>query len=164
MVRLVDNHISRTAGRENASPRVEFSRLRNIKLHEYAIRFMFGGTISVICAIIGHQTNSYLGGVFTAFPAILLASLTLIGHHDGDGQSSEDAEGGVLGALAFIPTALLIAFLLPKVAGSVALVLSLLFWFVVSCGVYMVTLRFAGQHSDNEPHSDPQVESSSSSG
>jgi hypothetical protein len=59
-------------------PRFQPGRIKEARLRDYAIRFVFGGTISVVAALIGAVVEEPIGGIFTAFPAIMLASLTLI--------------------------------------------------------------------------------------
>ena len=122
-------------------PSLEVSKLRDVRLKDYGIRFAFGGAISVLAALIGVWTTSRLGGVFTAFPAILLASLTLIGEKSGREQSAEDAEGGVLGAIAFVAAAAFIALTVTRVAGIVSLLASLCLWLAIAIGVYLVCIK-----------------------
>jgi hypothetical protein len=111
--------------RDVSRPGLDLGKLRQVKLPDLALRFAFGGAASVLAALLGHWVTQRFGGIFTALPAVLLASLTLIGRRDGDEPSAEDAEGGVLGACAFVGSAVLLALLLPRVAGAVALVLAL---------------------------------------
>jgi len=49
-----------------------------LKFHEHAIRFVFGGVVSVLASLVAREYGASLGGVFLAFPAILPASLTLV--------------------------------------------------------------------------------------
>lgn len=122
-------------------PRLNLARLKQAKLKDYAIRFAFGGVISVIAALLGHWITTRFGGIFTAFPAILLASLTLIGEHDGREQSAEDAEGGVAGAAALVVCALFIALTVTRLAGATSLVLALLLWLALALAGYAVGVR-----------------------
>lgn len=122
-------------------PSVEIARLRQIRFRDYAIRFVFGGTISVLAALLGQWVTPRFGGVFTAFPAILLASLTLIGKKDGHEASAEDAEGGVLGAIAFVAIACFIAVTLASISGAASLCLSLLIWVALAVGLYLLCIK-----------------------
>ncbi|MGH2480306.1 MAG: DUF3147 family protein, partial [Ktedonobacteraceae bacterium] len=54
---------------------MDISQLRQIKIRDYALRFLFGGTVSVLASLIALWTTERIGGIFTTFPAILLASL-----------------------------------------------------------------------------------------
>jgi uncharacterized membrane protein (GlpM family) len=120
---------------------LEFSRLKKVKRRDYAIRFVFGGTISILAALIAHWTNTRIGGIFTAFPAILLASLTLIGRQEGNQQAEADAQGGVLGAIALVVTALVLSITLGLLAGALALLLALVVWLVGSVGLYLLSAK-----------------------
>jgi hypothetical protein len=91
----------------------------------------FAGTCSaapsVLAALLGHWVSLRFGGIFMALPVVLLASLTLIGRRDGDEPAAEDGEGRVVGACACAGSAVLLALLLPRVAGALAL------WLVLGC-------------------------------
>lgn len=137
-----DHHDKPAPGARDVSrPRLDLSKLRQVKLKDYAIRFVFGGAISVIAALLGHWVTPRFGGVFTAFPAILLASLTLIGKKQGREQSAEDAEGGVLGAIAFVGIAAFIAATLAYISGAASLFLALAIWFAVAVGLYLLCIK-----------------------
>ncbi|GCF10297.1 DUF3147 family protein [Dictyobacter arantiisoli] len=120
--------------------KVDFSQLRHIQWKDYAIRFLFGGIISVIAALIGHWINPRIGGIFTAFPAILLASLTIIRRQDGKHDAEADARGGIIGAISFVLTAIFVSVTLGVMAGTVSLLLGLVLWFV--CGIALYAICF----------------------
>ncbi len=138
----------RPSDREHASdeadasqPRFDLSRLRESKLKDYAIRFLFGGAISVLAALIGHWITPRFGGVFTAFPAILLASLTLIGKHTGDEPSAEDAQGAAAGGLALVVMAIFIALTITRIPGAAALFAALGVWLIVAVAIYAAGVK-----------------------
>jgi hypothetical protein len=126
---------------DGSRPRLDLARLKQAKLKDYAIRFTFGGAVSVIAALLGYWITPRFGGIFTAFPAILLASLTLIGEHDGREQSAEGAEGGVAGALALVACAFFIALTVTRLPGAVSLVLALLLWLALALAGYALGVR-----------------------
>ena len=131
-----------SGGEQDVSrPRIQLSSLKNARVKDYAIRFAFGGAVSVIASLIGKWTNVPFGGVFTAFPAILLASLTLIGEKQGREQSAEDAEGGVLGAFAFVIAAIFIANTVMYISGAASLLLALSIWTVLAVALYLLAIR-----------------------
>jgi hypothetical protein len=121
--------------------KLNFSQLRGIRLRDYAIRFLFGGTISVIAALIGQWATGRIGGIFTAFPAILLASLTLINQEDGKQASAMDAQGAVLGAVALVLASILLSVTLGALAGAWSLLLGLGAWLVCSVGLYFLSVK-----------------------
>src|SRR5215210_3622314 len=79
--------------RDHFIPRVQLGRIKEARFKDFAIRFAFGGAISVIAALIGAVSNESIGGLFTAFPAILVASLTLIDKQEDREHASYDAVG-----------------------------------------------------------------------
>lgn len=122
-------------------PHIERAKLHQIKLKDYALRFLFGGGVSVVAALLGHWVTPRFGGLFTAFPAILLASLTLIGKKEGREPSAEDAQGGVVGALALVGTAAFLAVTLPILAGVVSLLAALVLWLLLGLGLYLLGVK-----------------------
>jgi hypothetical protein len=145
-------------GQDVSRPRLDVQKLREATVKDYAIRFVFGGAVSVLAALISHWTTGRFGGIFTAFPAILLASLTLIGHHEGQEAAAEDAEGGVVGALALAATAALLAVTLPRMPGVVALLASLALWLLITIGLYALAVRvgWLRTYAHEEPPRQPR--------
>jgi hypothetical protein len=50
--------------------KVDFSTLGQTKWRDYAVRFLFGGLITVIAGIIAKKFGPGIGGLFLAFPAM----------------------------------------------------------------------------------------------
>jgi uncharacterized protein DUF3147 len=61
----------------------EFSRLRQTGWPEYALRFVFGGVVTVITGWIAQRFGPVIGGLFLSFPAIFPASVTSNGTSNG---------------------------------------------------------------------------------
>lgn len=142
------------ASRDASRPRLDLGKLRGIKFKDLVIRFMFGGTLSVFAAWIAHVTSLRFGGIFAAFPVVLLASLTIIGKREGAEPAAEDAQGGVAGACAFLVSASPLAFMLTRVPGGAALVAALAGWGVLAlllyyAGVAVGWLRTPGEQPDH---------------
>jgi hypothetical protein len=72
---------------------VDWSSLKKTKLHEYAVRFIFGGAITAITGIITKKWGPAVGGLFLAFPAIFPASATLIEKHEKQKKQRAGMEG-----------------------------------------------------------------------
>jgi uncharacterized membrane protein (GlpM family) len=119
----------------------DFSQLKHIELKDYVVRFLFGGAISVLAALVSQLTNGRIGGIFTAFPAILLASLTIISREDGKHETEEDARGGIVGAIAFVITAIVLSLTLKLLAGALALLLALVVWLLCAVGLYVLSYK-----------------------
>jgi hypothetical protein len=59
-----------------------FSALRKTKWYEYAMRFLLGGTVTVVAGFLAKHYGLVFGGLFLAFPAIFPASATLADKHE----------------------------------------------------------------------------------
>ena len=57
------------------------SGLRQTRWHEYLIRFVLGGAMTVVAGLIAARFGPVVGGLFLAFPTIFPASATLIEKH-----------------------------------------------------------------------------------
>ena len=122
--------------RNHFIPRFQLGRIKEARFRDFAIRFAFGGTISVVAALIGAVSKESIGGIFTAFPAILVASLTLIDKQQDREHASYDAVGATLGAVGFISCAVIISRTLEQWPVAASLGTGLLIWLVVSVGLY----------------------------
>ncbi|HSN28002.1 MAG TPA: DUF3147 family protein, partial [Kofleriaceae bacterium] len=72
-------------------PRLSPGKLKQVAWWEYALRFAFGGTITVLTGLLNTWLGPAVAGMFLAFPAILPASLTLVKQHDGRKKAADDA-------------------------------------------------------------------------
>ncbi len=107
--------------------RLDFSAIGETRWHEYAIRFLFGGVITVIAGLLAQRYGPAFGGLFLAFPAIFPASLTLIEKHEkrkgerkgaaADAQAKRaagsDAEGSAIGSIGLFVFAFLVWVFIP---------------------------------------------------
>lgn len=57
---------------------VDWSALRGIPWHQYALRFAVGGVATAAAGAIANASGPVFGGLFLAFPALFTASATLI--------------------------------------------------------------------------------------
>jgi len=106
----------------------DFSALKIVKFHEYAIRFFFGGLVTALAGVIAKHYGPVIGGLFLAFPAIFPASATLIEKHEiqkkqragldgtrrGREAASVDAAGASLGAIGLVAFAVIVWRYLPS--------------------------------------------------
>jgi hypothetical protein len=79
---------------------INLSSLKEIKPHEYAVRFLFGGLATVAAGLIARKCGPGAGGLFLAFPAIFPASATLIENHEKERKASIGSDGRARGRLA----------------------------------------------------------------
>lgn len=128
-----------------------FSALRDTQWHEYLIRFVLGGGATALTGLIAKIYGPETGGLFLAFPAIFVASATLIEMHErkrkekcglrgrrrGMEAAALDASGAALGSLALVVFALLI-WLLPPNWGAFALLTAFVAWCAVAVGLWSI--------------------------
>jgi hypothetical protein len=120
--------------------KLDFSQLKDIRIRDYLIRFLFGGAVSVLAQLIAQWTTGRFGGIFTAFPAILLASLTIINRKSGREAAENDARGGIVGAIAFVITAIVLSVTLKWLVGW-SLLLALIVWLICGLGLYRLCVK-----------------------
>ena len=114
--------------------------LRKDTPKDYAIRFAFGGIITLITGVITMAYGPVVGGLFLGFPAILPASLTLVKKHEGEEAAGEDAMGAIMGSgglMAFGAVVWGLAVRLPAwlvllCAGATWLIVSVVLWTILS--------------------------------
>jgi hypothetical protein len=125
---------------------VDLRALKMTKWSEYALRFLFGGAITVITGVLAELYGPEFGGLFLAFPALFAASATLIEKHErerkrrsgiaktirGRQAAALDARGVTMGSIGLIGFALVVWKLLPIWSGAYTLLTALAVWFVIS--------------------------------
>jgi hypothetical protein len=124
----------------------DFSSLRGTKPHEYAVRFFFGGLITLAAGLIAKRYGPSLAGLFLAFPAIFPAGATMIAAHEkqkkarsgmdgtvrGRAAAALDASGAELGSLGLIVFAAIIWICLPRYPTAAVLGAATVLWLAVS--------------------------------
>src|SRR5258705_13983012 len=114
---------------------VDFSAFGRTKWYEYFVRFLFGGTITVIAGLLARHFGPAFGGLFLAFPAIFPASATLLEKHEiqkkakagitftlrGRQLAALDAAGAALGSIGLAAFALVVWKLFPRHNTGIAL-------------------------------------------
>jgi uncharacterized membrane protein (GlpM family) len=114
------------------------------------VRFFFGAGVSLLAAVVSKLFGSFIGGVFLAFPAILLASLTLVAKEEGLRSARDDARGATLGTLGLLAFALTTVTLLRHHSAWLALAAATAAWTVVSLGGYAVVRAAGGGEDETE--------------
>jgi hypothetical protein len=146
LVRVCGNFLASTAPLNVMRIRFDFAALRRTGPKEYAVRFLFGGTVTLLAGVAAHYYGSSVGGLFLAFPAIFPAGATLIAKHEErrkrqaglDGRergrlaAALDARGAVIGACGLFFFAFSVHSLLPVWPAAAALGLATLAWFASS--------------------------------
>jgi hypothetical protein len=125
---------------------VSLKSIRGNSAGEYATRFLFGGTISVIAGLTAKYHGPAVAGLLMAFPAIFPASATLLEAHEkrkmatigrdgtlrGRAIAAVDADGAKLGCIGLIAFALVVWKLLPHAGAPLTLAAATAAWLVVS--------------------------------
>ena len=131
---------------------INVAKLREGKPHEYLTRFLFGGIVTVLAALIAKHYGPILGGLFLAFPGIFAPGLSMTETHAIErkakagahgtlfarAEASVEAAGASAGALGLAAFALILwkglpthslALILP-LAGAAWLCVSVLLWWL----------------------------------
>jgi Protein of unknown function (DUF3147) len=125
---------------------ISISGLKQTRMYEYALRFLFGGLVTAAAGLIAKAYGPAIGGLFLAFPAIFPASATLIEKHEGQRKArlglnaarraqlavADDAAGAAIGSIGLLGFAVSTWLLLPNHSVAVALEVSAGAWAVVS--------------------------------
>jgi hypothetical protein len=120
--------------------------LRQTRWYEYGIRFLFGGVITALAAVVAELWGPSIGGLLLAFPAIFPASATLLERHErqkkhragmhgakrGREAAGLDAAGAALGSFGLIAFALANWKLLTIWNPWLVLVIATVIWLVTS--------------------------------
>ncbi len=129
----------------------KLAALKGIKLHEFALRFLFGGVCTVAAGILARRFGPGIGGLFLAFPAIFPAGASLIEKHErqhkrrigydgtnrGRAASSIDAAGASLGCLGLAAFALVVWRTLPRDDAWLVILMAGFVWTAVSLSLWL---------------------------
>jgi hypothetical protein len=120
-------------------PHAEPGALRNTPAREWFVRFAFGAGVSALAGVVSEVWGPKIGGAFLAFPAILLASLTLVAKDEGAHRAREDARGAALGATGLTGFAVVVATTARHWPVWAVLVTATLTWAALSGIMYLMT-------------------------
>jgi Co/Zn/Cd efflux system component len=95
---------------------IRLAAQKQTKWHDHLIRFVLGGLATAVTGLIAKKYGPATGGLFLAFPAIFLASATLIEKHErerkeraglqgmrrGEQAAALDACGAALGSIGLM--------------------------------------------------------------
>jgi hypothetical protein len=131
---------TRTERRGTGRPplRIAPGKLRDGRPRDWVVRFAFGAGTSLLAAVIALVAGPLVGGTLLAFPAILLASLTLVAKEDGAARARDDARGATFGALGLIAFGSLGALCFGALAPPLVFVLCAVGWAIVGIGTFLV--------------------------
>jgi hypothetical protein len=144
---------------------LDIRALTSTRWHQYAVRFVLGGAVTVAAGLIARKFGPEIGGLFLAFPAIFPATATLISQreeerkarHGFDGQkrgrqaASLDAAGTVLGAIGLWCFAFVVWQGLPRFHPAVVLSAAALVWLGSSTALWWARKSGPGRRRRSDP-------------
>jgi hypothetical protein len=135
-------------------PRLRFapSKMNEASVREMAVRFAFGAATSALAGVVSVVAGPTVGGVFLAFPAILLASLTLIADEEGRSKARDDARGAAAGALGLLAFAAVGSGLFTAQFPVVVFVEASLAWITAGIGAYLIAWRTGYGADERQQH------------
>jgi hypothetical protein len=130
--------------------KADISALKKTKWYEYALRFAFGGGMTVLAGLVARRYGPEVGGLFLAFPAIAPAAATLLdqhakqqkqragfeGHTRGRHVAALDMYGTLWGTAGLLSFALVVWQLAPAHGTWMVLALATVAWFVGALGTW----------------------------
>ena len=134
------------------------SALARTRWYEYAVRFFFGGAITLASGVIAKELGPVLGGLFLSFPAIFPASATLIQKHETERKeragirdskrglkaAALDARGAAMGSIALGAFGVLVWQLLAVWDAALCLAAALTLWAATALLIWRCSkVRFA---------------------
>lgn len=123
-------------------PTLDLRTLGATRPREYALRYLFGGIVTVGTGLITHAYGPSIGGLFLAFPAILPASLTLVKRHDGRCEAASAARGACLGGVALSVFAVVaLATTRAHWPSSAALGAATTVWMITAVGLWFLAIK-----------------------
>jgi hypothetical protein len=147
--------------------RIELSALTRVRWYDYALRFFFGGAVTLVTGVIARHYGPVVGGLFLAFPAIFPATATLVEKHEAerkqraglpDGRRGRkaaalDARGTAMGCVGLAVFAAIVWQLLTAWNAALCLAAALAAWLTASVLVWWLSrFRHRGRHARSAPH------------
>jgi len=135
--------------------KTDWSVLRKTKWSDYAIRFILGGTITVVAGLIAREYGPVIGGLFLAFPAIFPATATLSekrekerkskkglsGEKRGRQVAAAEAAGTAMGCIGLMAFAAIFWRLLPSWRLSLLFPAAVIVWAAMATTIWLARKR-----------------------
>ncbi|MFJ2032705.1 DUF3147 family protein [Streptosporangium sp. NPDC087985] len=137
-------HGDQAGDRRRDSDRVRISpgELAKTRPWDWLVRFGFGAGVSALAGVVSVVAGPRAGGVFLAFPAILLASLTLVAKEDGIRQARNEARGATFGAIGLLGFAIVTAALAGRWPLWAVLSTAAGVWTLLTLGCYLLARHY----------------------
>lgn len=118
------------------SPSLDVGKALRADPRAMAVRFAAGALTSIVAGVLTLLAGPRIGGIMLAFPAILVASLTLIYREEDAHEAREDARGAIAGGVALTAFAVVFTALIGHTSGPVTLLIAAVAWLAVALGLY----------------------------
>ncbi len=124
---------------------VNLAALGRSKWYEYAVRFAFGGAVTVLAGLVAKRYGPEIGGLFLAFPAIFPATATLLEKHEKQKEPTSlrarevagiDAVGASMGSIGLMTFAIIIWQDLPRYSFIAVLAIASIAWLLVAVAAW----------------------------
>ena len=136
--------------------KIDPSGLKDTKWHEYVLRFVFGGLVTVAAGLIGKKWGPTVAGLFLAFPAIFPASATLVEKHAverkrrkglhgkqrGADAAADDAMGATIGSIGLVIFAGICWLFIGRYSPSLVLTTAVFAWFRPAGSIWIFRKRY----------------------
>jgi hypothetical protein len=130
----------------------DLKALEETKWHEYLIRFLAGGAVTLVTGLVADQFGPVAGGLFLAFPAIFPAGATLIEKHEtkrklragiidqrrGRKAAALDARGAAMGCAGLAAFGYVTWRLAPEWGAWIGLLAAMVVWLMVSAALWSI--------------------------
>jgi hypothetical protein len=100
------------------------------------LRFSAGALASLAAGLLGLAFGNHIGGIPLAFPAVLVASLTLIEEQEDSEEAREDSRGAMAGAAGMAVFGVIGGVLFGVLPGGMVLLLAAIGWLLAAVGLY----------------------------
>lgn len=117
-------------------PGFDLRKALSVKPRALLLRFVAGALTSVVSGSLALLFGARIAGIPLAFPAVLVASLTLIEEQEDSQEAREDSRGAMAGAAAMAVFGVVAALLFTVLPGGIVLVVAALTWLAVAVGLY----------------------------
>lgn len=124
------------------------AELNQTSWRDWLTRFGFGAGVSTLAGVVSALAGPKVGGLFLAFPAILMASLTLVAEEEGPRYARDEARGATFGTVGLLGFAVVVAATATRWPLWLAFAAAALVWVVVALTGYLIA-RSRG-HGDDE--------------
>ena len=98
-----------------------------------------GGTVVVAFSLVGEAVEpKEFSGLFSAAPAVAVASLAVTAFTKGSADAASAAFGMIAGAVAMVAYCIATSHAIPRFGALLGSIASWALWFVVAAGVYVL--------------------------